>query len=80
VRRLRLDRSVAMFTCRSCLGVRGNDLGNLEMAAFLTSSFPPHRLEIISSRYVEILETAISTFPPPTADQPALDMVGRPRP
>jgi hypothetical protein len=45
--------------------------------------FPADRLEIIFSSFVEIRENAISTcppFPPPTGDEPALDMVGRPRP
>jgi hypothetical protein len=44
--------------------------------------FHPDHLEMISSSVVEIRETAISTcppFPPPTEDQPTLDMVGRPQ-
>jgi hypothetical protein len=48
--------------------------------------FHPDQLEIISRSIVEVRENrhfAISTcppFPPPTGDQPALDMVGRRRP
>jgi hypothetical protein len=70
--------------CPARLHVRGNDLGNVEMAASLDLlHFHPDHLEMISSSVVEIRETAISTcppFPPPTEDQPTLDMVGRPRP
>jgi len=45
--------------------------------------FSASRMEMTPNSLVKITRTAISTcppFPPPTGDQPALNMVGRPRP